>query len=910
MTLFARVRSLKRQHASQVAGFAAVAIAAAALISWWVAPPMLSSWGSGFATMRPMTALCLTALSLALVYPGKNSRFGFVVGLAVAAIAVLDLLDRFGIDSGINRLNSLLVPGAAVPGPETQYPMINGVPVALALAGASLALSRFERYHFAATALGGLAGLMQVFALFAYLSGVHTFYGSVETPRPLTAVGLLCFVIAIVLRIGAMPALRKPRPLWQLQVMLGCAIIAPLLLFGVYTGIRITDAQLREVRNVLMSEARILSAGVDRVIIGEIERLQALAASPSLRQSDFAEFQRQAEASLALLQSGNIVLIDRNMQQLVNTFVPFGKPLPKAVVPKPIERALATGQPQVTGLFMAPVVDQFMFAIIVPVEIGGESRYVLGRSQGQHALARLVAANELPPGWLAVIADAAHRIVARSEQEDAFIGKELPPAQWHRAGPGGVFEFTDSEGLPSLQAYARSELTGWETAVWAPKALLEAPVRALWWTIGLTALTAFALVVALASWLGRIIARSVGHAARAATTLGKGGPLPSGETPVAEVDTLMAELRGAAARRQAAEDWLRKSKDRLQIALNVAQLGSYQYDPRHRMFSGDTRSQKIFDFPKNEAGIEEIMKLVHPDDVEMVQSNLEAALDPVDPRRSATEFRLRRGDGQVRWVETLGLAYFEGAGHGRRAVSFVGTLQDITERKEREEKEHLLMREINHRAKNMLSVVDAIAHQTATRNPEDFVERFSERIQALSANQDLLVRNEWNGVEIEDLVCAQLALFADLIGSRIAVHGPKLRLKAASAQAIGLALHELATNAGKYGALSTDTGRVDVRWGTDGDTFTMSWTERDGPPVSAPKRRGFGTIVMEAMTARSVDGAVDLDYAPSGVTWRLTCPAANALEPPEREQNSGERENRTDGATGKVKVRTKLEALG
>jgi PAS domain S-box-containing protein len=659
-----------------------------------------------------------------------------------------------------------------------------------------------------------------------------------------------------------------------------------------------------------MSEARILSAGVDREIIGEIGRLEALAASPSLRQGDFAEFQRQAEASLALLQRGNIVLIDRNMQQLVNTFVLFGKPLPRAVVPKPIERALATGKPQVTGLFMAPVVDQFMFAIIVPVEIGGERRYVLGRSQDQHALARLVAANELPPGWLAVVADPAHRIIARSEQEDAFIGKELPPAQWHRAGPGGVFEFTDSEGLPSLQAYARSELTGWETAVWAPKALLEAPVRALWWTIGLTALTAFALVVALASWLGRIIARSVGHAARAATTLGKGGPLPSGETPVAEVDTLMAELRGAAARRQAAEDGLRKSKDRLQIALNVAQLGSYQYDPRHRMFSGDTRSQKIFDFPKNEAGIEEIMKLVHPDDVEMVQSNLEAALDPVDPRRSATEFRLRRGDGQVRWVETLGLAYFEGAGHERRAVSFVGTLQDITERKEREEKEHLLMREINHRAKNMLSVVDAIAHQTATRNPEDFVERFSERIQALSANQDLLVRNEWNGVEIEDLVCAQLALFADLIGSRIAVHGPKLRLKAASAQAIGLALHELATNAGKYGALSTDTGRVDVRWGTDGDTFTMSWTERDGPPVSAPKRRGFGTIVMEAMTARSVDGAVDLDYMPSGVTWRLTCPAANALEPSEREQNSDERENRTEGATGKVKVQTKLEARG
>jgi PAS domain S-box-containing protein len=327
-----------------------------------------------------------------------------------------------------------------------------------------------------------------------------------------------------------------------------------------------------------------------------------------------------------------------------------------------------------------------------------------------------------------------------------------------------VFEFIDSEGRPSLEASATSELTGWETAVWAPKALLEAPVRELWRTLAIMALLAIVLVVTLASWLGRIIAHSVGRAAGAAIALAEGGPMLPGKTPVAEVDTLMGELRRTAARRQAAEDWLRESKDRLQTALNVAQLGSYRYDPRHRVFSGDTRSQEIFDFPKNEATIEEFMKLVHPDDLEMVWANLEAALDPVDPRLSATEFRLRRRDGEVRWVETLGLAYFEGAGDERRAVSFVGTLADITERREREEKEHLLMREINHRAKNMLSVVDAIAHQTASRNPEDFVERFSERIQALSANQDLLVRNEWNGVEIEDLVRAQLALFADLIG--------------------------------------------------------------------------------------------------------------------------------------------------
>jgi PAS domain S-box-containing protein len=207
------------------------------------------------------------------------------------------------------------------------------------------------------------------------------------------------------------------------------------------------------------------------------------------------------------------------------------------------------------------------------------------------------------------------------------------------------------------------------------------------------------------------------------------------------------------------------------------------------------------------------------------------------------------------------------------------TNRDITERKRAEEQLRLLMREMNHRAKNMLSVVDAIAHQTATRNPDDFIERFSERIQALSANQELLFRNEWKGVEIESLVRAQLAHFADLIDSRIAVQGPVLHLNPTGAQAIGLALHELATNTGKYGALSNDAGRVDIRWVTEGETFTMSWTERAGPPVSPPQRRGFGTVVMKDMAERNVNGTVDLEYAPSGVTWRLTCPAANALEP-------------------------------
>jgi PAS domain S-box-containing protein len=875
--LVGKTGSSERKHTSQTAGLVAVAIAATALIGWWIELPLLASWGSGFGTMKPVVALCLGALGLALVYLGKNLRFAFAVGLAVLLIALFDLgQELLGVDFGIGGLES----STAVVAKRVQMP--HATSLGLALASGALVLSRFERYRLVTTVLGGLAGAIGISILLGYLTGIITLYAaaSVSSPALPTAVGLLCVAVGIILTLGATPALGKPRPLWRLLVMLGCAIIAPLLLLGTYAAVRVANAQLDQVREGLMTEARILSADVDREIIGEIETLLALGASPSLRQADFAEFQRQAEAALTLRQSGNIVLIDRSMRQLVNTEVPFGTTSEKLAVPEPTEKALATGKPQVTGLFVGAVTKELVYGIIVPVEIDGENRYAVVRSPSPRALARVVGANELPQGQRAAVSDAAHRVIARSEQEDAPIGQELPPTQWHRAGPSSVFEFIDSEGRPSLQANTSSELTGWETAVWSPRAVLEAPVRALWRTLGWMALLALTLVVGFALWLGRSIAHSVGNAAHTAIAWGEGGPLWLDGTPVAEVNTLMTELRKSAARRQRSEDLLRDREQRLQLALNAAQLGSWQYNPLRRVLSGDQRFKEIFDFVEDEVAIDELIKKrVPPEDAQRVRSALDATLDPDDPKPLAVEHRLRREDGRLRWIETHGLTYFEGYGRDRRAIRVVGTADDITERKENAEKAHLLTREINHRAKNMLSVVDAISHQIAAGNPEDFARRFSERIQALSANQDLLIRNEWKGVEIEDLVRAQLAHFADLIGPRIAVQGPRLLLRGAPAQAIGLALHELSTNAGKYGALSNDTGRVDIRWGCDGETLTMSWTERDGPPVSAPERRGFGTIVMKTMAERSLDGAVQLDYAASGLIWRLTCPTANALEP-------------------------------
>jgi hypothetical protein len=322
--------NLKKQRASEAAGFAAMAIAAAVLIGWRAGLPLLTHWGSGYSA-GPFAVPMLAAFGLALVHPGKDSRFAFVVGLAGIACAAVGLVVvLFNIELGIERWLAPRAPVAA------SFRVTSAGMLAFGLAAGALALSRFERHRLIATVLAGIVGGITAFALLGYLSGVDTLYGSasVNSPSLPAAVGLLCVSVGIILRIGTMPVFRKPRPLWHLLVMLGCAIIGPLLLYGAYAGFRFTDAQLRGVRENLAIEARTLSANIDREIVGEIDRLQGLAASRSLHKGDLAEFQRQAEASLALGRSGNIVLIDRDMQQLVDTAVPFGKPLPKGGLPQ------------------------------------------------------------------------------------------------------------------------------------------------------------------------------------------------------------------------------------------------------------------------------------------------------------------------------------------------------------------------------------------------------------------------------------------------------------------------------------------------------------------------------------------------------------------------------------------------
>jgi PAS domain S-box-containing protein len=340
------------------------------------------------------------------------------------------------------------------------------------------------------------------------------------------------------------------------------------------------------------------------------------------------------------------------------------------------------------------------------------------------------------------------------------------------------------------------------------------------------------------------------------------------------IDYFVTVLEDITARKRAEEE-LRKSEERFRSSVLLSPLPTLLYDDREQILA---LSQSWLEGSRYSADelhrIEDWTARAYGERSGEVLEYIRRIIS-TEPQAQLAEMTIRTKDGRER-LWTFVCSALGAQSDGRRL--FLCVAQDVTDRKAYEDRILFLMHEVNHRAKNMLSLVQAVARQTAAWEPEDFIARFNERIRALAANQDLLVRNEWKGVDVEALVRAQLAHFADLVGSRIAVDGPRLRLNAAAAQALGLALHELATNAGKYGALSVDAGRVDVRWRLDGDVFAMIWTERNGPPVSPPVRYGFGSTVVDLMAKESVGGGVELNYAPLGLMWRLTCPAANALE--------------------------------
>ncbi len=243
------------------------------------------------------------------------------------------------------------------------------------------------------------------------------------------------------------------------------------------------------------------------------------------------------------------------------------------------------------------------------------------------------------------------------------------------------------------------------------------------------------------------------------------------------------------------------------------------------------------------------------------------------------EFALTDGPG-ARWHDLHVEPLRNDAGN---IVGLTGALVDVTERKEGEAHLRLLLRELTHRSKNLLAVIQAMARQTARHagSIESFLTQFGARLQALAASHDLLVRESWYGASLGELVRSQLAVYIERGGNQISFEGPEVALKPEAAQNLGLALHELAINAAEFGALSVPSGRVLISWGRDNsgndNAFALDWREQFGPKVKPRRKRGFGSIVIERNLERALEADVSLDFDPDGVRCHIVVPAGQIL---------------------------------
>jgi PAS domain S-box-containing protein len=343
-----------------------------------------------------------------------------------------------------------------------------------------------------------------------------------------------------------------------------------------------------------------------------------------------------------------------------------------------------------------------------------------------------------------------------------------------------------------------------------------------------------------------------------------------------ELEQLNQQLEMRVAERtaelQASTTQLLQSEQRRSLALVAGKMGSWEWDAATGHSIWDEGQYRIFGAEPNDFAVtpENIRTRIHPDDWHNLQLGLERMSK--DGHAHQLEFRVLRPDGQIRWCVGSAAATFD---ENRRMARVNGVTFDITGRKEAEERQTLLAREVDHRAKNALALVQSILRLTRADDLPAYVAAVEGRIKALSRAHTVLSQSRWHGADLRGLVDEELAPYRIENAEKIEISGPEVLLQPASAQTLALALHELATNAAKYGALSSMSGQLHLNWQLGGGNLALEWRETGGPVTTHPGTIGFGTRIILASIESQLRGNVVFDWRREGLRCVISVPLSN-----------------------------------
>lgn len=661
----------------------------------------------------------------------------------------------------------------------------------------------------------------------------------------------------------------RPRTIRFRIISLVTLILIPLILLFAWMAVNFANAKRDLIELQRFETAARMSSAIDQDMAEHIGMLRALAGSDDLKRNQFADFKKQAD-----------ILVAHPKVRRIWAFTPEGTILPGSETGETHSVNVTTlERPLTVNVFkgnyaVSPVyglgAQNATAVVAVPVYDRQKITYGLAAEVSIGQLSRLFSDVGLDPKWPAAVVDRNGRFVARSIDAERRIGEMARPeliAAARNPKTSGTFENTTWEKLDVFNAYHRSNLTGWTTVVAVPKTELSAPIqRAVVLTV-LGAAAILAVTILLASVMASRISVPVRELSRYAAALADGKPYDDVTHQVVELDEVRTALETAMAKNARLASLVTSSGDAI---LSIDLDGTIR--------TWNEGAKELFGYTAEEIIGKPKTLIVPPDRIGEFEMQLAKVMEGECIRMETAR---RRKDGSLIDVSLNTAPVRRSDG---KIIAISSIIHDISERKADEMHRHLLMRELAHRSKNQLAIIQSIAGQTARNadSVEDFLDDFRQRLRGLAISHDLLIGQDWRGAPLAELVEGQLGVFVGENSNRVDVSGPPVVLTSSAAEAIGLALHELATNSVKYGSLSVPGGIVSVRWSvkTNGSTtpkLALEWVEKNGPPITEPPtHKGFGSRIIETMVASSVSGKSSIDYRPDGVHWRLDCdlPAA------------------------------------
>jgi PAS domain S-box-containing protein len=662
------------------------------------------------------------------------------------------------------------------------------------------------------------------------------------------------------------------RPMSMRQLLSGLVLVTalPLLVLDLVLYQQLASAERRAVRERLMDNVHILSALVDNEIDTHVAVAATLATSQALASGDLKAFAVQAQGAMDFLPGAGFSLADASGHPL--QLASAGDAVDAAPLGDQtgiVSRALASGKPQIsdvtTGANGRPTA-----LVVFPVAKAEGASYALVVSINLDRFRALIL-REFGQNEVVTILDRQLYFVAENPDHGHPPGAAAP-VSWHSQLPRateGITRTSDADGNATVLAYAPTR-DGWTVGIGIPVGEVDAPVRKILWVASLTGFVLAMLSLGFGRLMAARLSRSMAQVVSQARLVGRGQTTTARVFATHEATAISKAVADASREIASSQAALRESESRFRGTFENAAVGVAHVGLDGTWLEINQRLCDIVGYSREELRGRTFQDISHPDDLEADLENVRSLI--AGERDSyAMDKRYIRKNGSVVWIGLTVALQRDAKGAPRY---FISIIRDITRRHEAEEHQQFLLHELAHRSKNQLAIILAMARITS-RNAETleaFRDQFAQRIEGLAISSDLLLAQHWAGIALADLIRRQLQAFMPA-PARLSCEGPDVALASDAAEAIGLALHELATNSLKHGAWSSPTGIVTVNWQLEDDGgLRLSWVERGGPEVSPPTRRGFGHEVIERMVLQKLEGRVDLSFAPDGVSWTLTVP--------------------------------------